>query len=257
MNSSRARKPRNSVRPGQVWALGEHRLLCGSSLDPKLVERLVGKDKVDAIVSDPPYGVAYTEGKAGFAPVRMNKTIANDDISSEEGYAAFTKAWLGPALPHLARKNSVYAFGSDKMALAMRSGMVGAGITFSQLIIWVKDRAVIGRKDYLPQHELILFGWHGTHTFRRGKDKTVIFHPRPNKSALHPTMKPVGLVRRLILNSTTIGGVVYDGFGGSGTTLVACEQTKRRCLMAELDIDYCETIMRRYERLTNTKPKLL
>lgn len=257
MNSSPTPKPKSSVKPGQVWQLGEHRLLCGSSLDPRMVERLVGKDKVNAIVSDPPYGISVVESKEGFSPIKVNKKIANDDISTEPEYHDFTKAWLGPVLPRLARKNSVYIFNCDKMVFALKDAMDELGVTFSQLIVWVKNHAVIGRKDYLPQHELILFGWHGTHAFRRGKDKSVIFHPKPSKSPLHPTMKPVGLVRRLVLNSTALGDVVYDGFGGSGTTLIVCEQTKRRCLMAELDSDYCAAIMRRFEKLTNIKPKLL
>jgi DNA modification methylase len=132
-----------------------------------------------------------------------------------------------------------------------------ADVRFSQLVIWIKNHAIVGRKDYLPQHELIVFGWHGAHVFRRSKDKSVIFCPKPNKSPLHPTTKPIGLIRRLVLNSTNIGDAVYDGFGGSGTCLLACEQTKRRCFMIEQDSEYCQTVIRQWERLTKRKAELL
>lgn len=169
---------------------------------------------------------------------------------SDEEYAAFTKGWLSPALPHLAEKNSIYVFNSDKMVFALRQAFVELGLKVAQLIVWVKHSAVIGRLDYLPQHELILYGWKGTHEFRRGKDKSVMFAPKPSRSVLHPTMKPVSLMRRLILNSTRIGGTVYDPFGGSGTTLIACEHTKRKCVMVETDSEYCEVIAARWEKLT-------
>ena len=107
--------------------------------------------------------------------------------------------------------------------------------------------------DYLPQHELILYGWKGTHDFKRGKDKSVVFEPKPSRSTLHPTMKPVGLLRRLILNSTAVGDTVYDPFGGSGSTLIACEQVKRRCRMIELDQKYVDVIIKRWQNLTNKK----
>ena len=134
-----------------------------------------------------------------------------------------------------------------------REGMIESGFKVAQLLIWVKSQAVVGRLDYAPQHELILYGWHGTHRFRRSKDKSVLFYPRPSKSALHPTTKPIGLIRRLILNSTEIGDVVFDGFLGSGTCLLACEQTKRQCFAVELDEEYCLTAIARWERMTGLK----
>jgi len=111
--------------------------------------------------------------------------------------------------------------------------------------------------DYLPQHEFIAYGWFGTHEFHKSKDKSILFYPKPNKSKLHPTMKPVGLLRRLILNSTKVGDAVYDPFGGSGSTLIACEQTKRRCLTIEVDPKYCQTIIDRFNKLTGKEVKRL
>lgn len=133
--------------------------------------------------------------------------------------------------------------------------MKEAGLKFSQLVIWIKNHAVIGRKDYLPMHELIAVGWYGTHIFHKGKDKSILFYPKPNKSAFHPTQKPIGLLRRLILNSSAIGDVIYDCFGGSGSTMVACEQTKRRCILVELDPEYCQTIIDRFEKTFGIKAR--
>ncbi|MDD4027286.1 MAG: site-specific DNA-methyltransferase, partial [Candidatus Shapirobacteria bacterium] len=109
--------------------------------------------------------------------------------------------------------------------------------------------AVLGRMDYLIQHELIAYGWFGTHKFYKSKDKTILFFPKPQKSKLHPTMKPIPLIRHLILNSSQIGDYVFDGFLGSGTTLLAAEQTRRKCLGIELDPEYCQTIVNRYQRM--------
>lgn len=257
MKNSPVKKPRSSIKLGQIWKLGDHRLLCGSSLDPALVKKLISTEKVHTIISDPPYGVLYTESKEGFSKVKVNKRIENDNISTESAYVTFTKAWLVPVLPHLAKKNSFYIFNSDKMLFALKDALDDLDVYFSQLVIWLKNHAVIGRKDYLPQHELIAFGWYGTHLFKRSKDKSIICYPKPNKSPLHPTQKPLGLIRHLILNSTDIGEVVYDAFLGSGTALIACEQLKRTCIGCEIDPEYCETIIHRWETLTHQKAELV
>lgn len=254
MKNSQDKKPKSSI---SIWKLGDHRLACGDARDQSLIKQLLGGTKINAIVTDPPYGVSVVESKANISPLKAHKVIANDDISSEPEYAAFTKDWLAPVLPHLTKKNSIYIFNADKMLFALKNGMDEANIRFSQLIIWVKNHAIVGRKDYLPQHELIVFGWYGSHAFRRSKDKSVIFYPKPNKSPYHPTTKPVGLIRHLILNSTEIGDVVFDAFGGSGTTLLASEQLKRRCFMVEQDPEYCQTIIKRWERMTNSKAERL
>jgi len=134
--------------------------------------------------------------------------------------------------------------------------MKAAGFYYSQMIIWIKNTSVLGRKDYMPQHELIAYGWHGRHKMERSKDKSVIFYPKPHRSSLHPTMKPVGLLRKLILNSTKMGETVYDPFGGSGSTLIACEHLGRKCIMVELDPMHCSTIIKRWETLTGQEAKL-
>lgn len=251
------KKQKNLIKLGDIYALGEHRLLCGSATDFESVQKLIGKEKLAAIICDPPYGISYVESKANFGSVQVNKNIINDNITSEFDYTVFTKDWLVPVVKHLARKNSVYIFNCDKMLFALREGMKEVGINFSQLLIWIKNHVVIGRKDYLPMHELIAYGWYGTHEFKRSKDKSVLFYPKPHSSPLHPTQKPVGLIRKIILNSTSTGDSVYDPFGGSGTTLIACEQTQRKCLMVEMDLDYCQTIINRFEKLTGKRAKKL
>ncbi len=253
MKKSAARKPENSIRLNTVWQLGDHRLAYGDCRDPKLLERLLGSEKVDLICSDPPYGVAVAESKRSFRTLAKDKDIAGDQLQSDTEYRQFSKEWLEAVLPYLAKKNSVYIFNADKMVWSLRDGMVDAGFKMAQLLVWVKQQSVIGRLDYTPQHELIVYGWHGTHKFRRSKDKSVLFCPRPTKSTLHPTTKPLNLIRRLVLNSAEIGGIVFDGFLGSGTTLLACEQTRRRCFAVEVDSEYCLTAINRWEKLTGRK----
>lgn len=243
-----------SIKPGDIFQLGTHRLACGDAKDSLLVKRLISTNNISLILTDPPYGVAYVEGKAELTKIkRGSKAIENDQVQTEESYRQFTKDWLTTTKPHLAKKNSFYIFNSDRMLFALRKGLDDDNFKFTQLLIWIKNHSVVGRMNYLPQHELIAYGWYGTHDFYKAKDKSVLFYPKPNKSPLHPTMKPVGLLRTLILNSSKIGEYVYDPFGGSGSTLVACEQTKRNCLMIELDTEYCKVIIDRFEKLTGIK----
>lgn len=248
--------PETKQRKCKLWKLGDHLLAQGDCRDADLLKQLVGSKKINLIASDPPFGVDVASAKRDFQKLSKDKDIANDQHQTDPEYAQFTKEWLGAISPHLAKKNCAYIFNADKMVWALRDGMMASNFKVAQLLIWVKQQAVIGRLDYAPQHELIVYGWYGTHTFRRSKDKSVLFYPRPHRSPYHPTTKPVGLMRRLILNSTNIGDVVFDGFLGSGTTLLACEQTKRKCIGVELDEEYCHTIIKRWEKLTNQKAQL-
>lgn len=251
------KKSPNLIKYGDAFQLGSHFLLCADSRNKDMIAKLVGKHKIKAVISDPPYGVAVAESKEGFKTLAKNKPILNDHLQSDLEYRTFSRDWIEAIRPHLDRKNSFYIFNSDKMIFALRDGMHDAGLKFAQLLIWVKTHAVIGRMDYALQHELIAYGWHGTHEFLKSKDKSVLVCPRPNKSKMHPSTKPIELIRRLVLNSTRIGDVVFDGFLGSGTTLLACEQTKRICIGVEMDTEYCQTIIDRFEKLTNIKAKKL
>jgi len=241
------------IRKNSIYQLGVHKLACGDARDTELVKKLVREEKISLVLSDTPYGVGYVESKDGFSNVNKPKKIINDHQQSDDEYRQFTKEWIEVLLPHIMDRNSFYIFNSDKMLFALREGMKDAGVKFAQLLVWVKNHSVLGRMDYLPQHELIVYGWFGKHKFYKTQDKSVIFYPRPSKSPLHPTMKPVGLLRKLILNSSKIGGVVFDSFGGSGSTLIAAEQTKRRCFMVEIDPEYCKVIIERFQKVTGKK----
>lgn len=239
-----------SINKGDLVNIGDHLLLCGDSTNKEEIQKILQNKKVSLILSDPPYGVAYVESKNGLNNASKNhKEIANDQIQSEQSYQSFTQNWLEIIKPFLTPKNSFYIFNSDKMLFALKNGLNNSGFKFCQLLIWIKNHSVIGRLDYLPQHELIAYGWYGSHKFFKSKDKSILAFPKPQKSTLHPTMKPIPLLRHLILNSTQIGDYVYDPFGGSGSTLIACEQTKRKCLMVELDPKYCQIIVNRYQKM--------
>ena len=247
------KKSPNLIKQGNIFKLGNHYLACGDSRDAEFVSKVVGKTKIKAVVCAPPFGVAVTESKHNFKRLLKDKVIINDHLQSDEEYTTFTQDWIETIKPHLERKNVFYIFNSDKMIFALREGMRNASCKFGQLLIWVKTQAVIGRMDYAPQHELIAYGWYGVHEFLKSKDKSVIIYPKPNRSPFHPTTKPVGLIRHLVLNSTRIGDVVFDGFLGSGTTLLACEQTKRICIGIEIDPEYVQTTISRFEKLTGVK----
>lgn len=245
---------KNKVKPGEIWRLDNHVLGCGSSTDEGFVEKVAntGGGKVRMILTDPPYGVAYVEGKRDFAKLGKEnvKVIMNDHTQSEEEYALFTKGWMEPIKKFLDTYNACYIFNSDSMFRALRNGIDAAGFYYSQMLIWVKNSVVVGRKDYLPMHEVAAYCWYGRHKMNRPKSKSVIFHPKPSASKLHPTMKPIGLLRKIIPNNTKAGEWVYDPFGGSGSTLIACEHLGRKCMMIELDPMYCSTIVERWEKLT-------
>jgi DNA modification methylase len=243
-----------TIQTNDIYKLGDHLLACGDSSNAELLQRLIGDKKISTVVCDPPYGVDVVASKSAFSQqLSCNIGIANDHEQTDTEYEIFCSKWLSAIKPHLAPKNSIYIFNCDKMIFSLRNAMLKTGYKLSQLLVWIKSQPVLGRLDYLPQHELIAYGWHCRHYFRRSKDKSVLFSPKPSKSKLHPTMKPVGLIRNLILNSTKIGEYVFDGFAGSGTTIIACEHTKRKCITIELNLIHCSTIIKRYESLTGNQ----
>jgi DNA modification methylase len=245
-----------------MWKLGDHRLLLGDATEKDDVDRLIGNEKVTLILSDPPYGVGYVEGKQEFLKTidkgsNVKKFAAIKGDAVEEDYYEFSKKWLGAVRPHLKDKNAFYIFNGDSKLRELLNAFDDCGYTKSAILIWIKNHLVIGRKDYHPQHELITYGWHGRHEFFGNKDKTALFYPKPSKSKLHPTMKPPALLRRLIYHSTKPGDIVLDPFGGSGSTLIACEQLGRRCFMMECEESYCNTVVDRWEKLTGKKAELI
>lgn len=243
------------ITKGDIFKIGDHVIACGDSLDRAFVGKVIGQHKIRAVVTDPPYGVAYVENKKGISKlgVKDEKVIVGDHLQSEEEYEEFTRKYLGTVVPYLEEYNAVYIFNADPMFPSLRSGMKLAGFYYSQMIIWLKNQPVMSRKDYLSLYELIAYGWFGKHKMERSKAKNVIYHPRPTRSRLHPTQKPVGLLRKIIPNSTKVSDVVYDPFLGSGSTAVACEHLGRKCIGIELDETYVEASLKRLEKLTGTK----
>ena len=249
-----------------IYKLGEHIIAQGDATNSKLVESVAKSISIRAVIADPPYGGSYVENKdwVGLRGSSMedkgstrHKEIKGDQKQTDEEYAEFTRKWIQAIKPYLSSKNSFYIFNSDVMACALRQGMKTADLYCSQFIIWVKNSIVLGRKDYNPQHELIAYGWYGRHEFERNKARSVLFCPKPVKAKLHPTMKPVELLRKLIANSTKIGEWVYDPFLGSGSTLIACEHLQRRCMAIELEGQYLETTKLRWEKLTGRKAEII
>jgi len=247
------------IQNGEIYKLGNHIVGCGDSLDVGFVESVIGERKIRCVLTDPPYAVAYVEGKKNFNKIGTDgeKVIIGDHLQSDEQYAVFTKTWLDAVKPHLESYNATYIFNSDSMYPALRQGMKQSGFYYSQMIIWLKNAVVIGRKDYLPMVELIAYGWFGRHKMEQSKAKSVIFHPKPASSKLHPTQKPVGLLRKLIPNSTKVNEYIYDPFLGGGSTLIACEHLGRRCIGIEIDPEYVSTIIARWEKLTGKKAEKL
>lgn len=248
-----------SIKNGEIYKVADHIIACGDCLDPEFVSKVIGDMKIKAVITDPPYGVDYVKNKKDVARlgVKDPKEILGDHIQSEQEYEKFTEKWIKAVLPYLGLYNTFHIFNSDAMLLALRSGMRSSGLYFGQMLIWIKNQSVLGRKDYLPQFELIAYGWYGKHKLERSKAKSVIFHPKPNKSKSHPTQKPIGLLRKIIPNVTRIKDVVYDGFLGSGSTSIACHHLGRISVGIEIDPDYVEIAVSRMEKLTRSKRVLI
>ncbi|VTU02524.1 adenine methyltransferase : ParB-like partition protein OS=Sutterella wadsworthensis 2_1_59BFAA GN=HMPREF9465_00225 PE=4 SV=1: ParBc: N6_N4_Mtase [Gemmataceae bacterium] len=234
------------TKPGDLWVLGRHRLLCGDATKADDVARVLGDAPADVLLTDPPYNVAY-EGKTA-----DQLTIANDDLDPES-YRTFLAAAFRSAGSHLKPGGAFYVFHADLTALPVRLACADAGLTIRQGLVWVKSVLVPGRQDYQWKHEPILYGWAdgAAHTWLSDRSQsTVLEFDKPVKNSDHPTPKPVDLFAYLLGNSCPAGGTVLDPFAGSGTALVAAEQTGRRAALLELDPRYADVIVARYEQLT-------
>lgn len=234
------------VKLGDVWQLGKHRLMCGSSAEKESVIRLMDGKQADMVFTDPPYGVSYV-GKTKDA-----LTIENDAMD-EEGTAELWAAAYAELRNILRDGGIVYAtVPAGPLHLMFAQAMKDYG-DLRQIMVWVKDRFVLGRSDYHYRHEPILYGWKntGAHSFLGGRDKDTVWEiDRPSANREHPTMKPIALIEKAILEASLVGCLVYDCFAGSGSTLIACEQTKRICYTMELDPKYCDVVIARWEKLT-------
>ncbi|MHB1652353.1 MAG: site-specific DNA-methyltransferase [Desulfitobacteriaceae bacterium] len=227
------------TKPGDLWLLGKHRLVCGDSTKAETFELLMDGKQANITVTDPPYNVNY-EGTAG--------KIKNDNMAGDKFYQFLLDAF---ALTQkaMARDASIYVFHADTEGLNFRRAFSDAGFYLSGTCIWKKQSLVLGRSPYQWQHEPILFGWKkvGKHAWYSDRKQSTIWEfDRPKKNADHPTMKPVPLIAYPIVNSSMTGCIVLDPFGGSGTTLIACEQTERISYTVELDEKFCDVIVKRF-----------
>jgi DNA modification methylase len=240
------------VRPGDLYELGRHRLLVADATREEDVRRLIGDLSVDLIVTDPPYGVAYT-GKT-----RRALTIANDDLG-EEGTRQLVAGALRAA--PLRPGGVFYLFApGGALHLAFLLALRDAGLAVHQTLVWLKDQFVLGHADYHARHEPILYGWRGgaAHDFVADRTQDTVWeYPRPARNTEHPTMKPVALVERAIRNSSRPNNSIYDPFVGSGTTLVAAEIAGRRAFAVEIDPAYAQVALERWATLTGRRPTLV
>lgn len=266
------------TKPGDVWLLGKHRVVCGSATNPDDYKLLMAGKEADLVVTDPPYNVNY-EGRT-----KEQLTIENDNMT-EEHFEKFLDESFAAMYENTRAGGPIYVFHPDVGDGVFRRTYARSGFLLKQVLIWVKDRFVMGRQDHHWQHEPILYGWkpgaahywYGARTDTTVFDEqpkfadmnreallehlaelyeatTIIREPRPGRNADHPTMKPVALVTRLINHSSAEGGIVLDPFGGSGSTLIAAHGTGRKARIIELDPRYVDLICRRYEEHTGVTP---
>ena len=229
-------------KTGDVWTLGRHRLVCGDSTKTEAYEILMQGKKANLVVTDPPYNVNY-EGSAG--------KIKNDNMAAEKFYQFLLDAFTNMEKV-MADDASIYVFHADTEGLNFRRAFTDAGFYLSGCCIWKKPSLVLGRSPYQWQHEPVLFGWkkNGKHHWYSDRKQTTIWEfEKPRKNADHPTMKPIPLLAYPITNSSMSNTLILDPFGGSGSTLIACEQTDRSCCTIELDEKYCDVIVKRYVEL--------
>lgn len=283
---------------GCIWQLGRHRLMCGDATDPDDVAALLGSERLDLIITDPPYNVDYgaktefLEAYLGQEGSRSNSNIENDHMDSLSFYN-FLLAAFQNCNEAMRPGAAIYVFHAESTGLQFRQAYADAGLKMAQCLIWEKNAFVLGRQDYQWRHEPILYGWKegAAHYFvndrtqdtviledeldfksmkkqellafidkmlRNYKDQTTVhFENKPSRNALHPTMKPVPLVGRLMNNSSKPGWAVGDFFGGSGTTLMAAEQLGRTAYLMEYDARNVDIIVRRWEQYTGKKAVLL
>lgn len=226
-------------KAGDIWTLGRHRLICGDSTKEETYKRLMDGKRANLVVTDPPYNVNY-EGSAG--------KIKNDNMNTDKFYNFLLDAFSNMEKV-MADDASIYVFHADTEGLNFRKAFNDAGFYLSGCCIWKKPSLVLGRSPYQWQHEPCLYGWKkkGKHQWYSGRKETTIWEfEKPKKNADHPTMKPIALLAYPISNSSMSNTLILDPFGGSGSTLIACEQTDRSCYTIELDEKFCDVIVKRY-----------
>ena len=250
-----------NVQRGEVYQLGEHRLMCGDSTISDDAYRLMDGKKAELFLTDPPYGVDYSEKNTYLNAISRGNSIQtpieNDGWKPDE----MPKLWLPSfinAKDSLKNGGAYYIFSANAdLLLLLLLCIRDSGLQLKQLIVWVKNNIVLGRRDYKGKHENLIYGWkEGSHKFYGGAGEPTVWEiDKPQTSRLHPTMKPIELLIKAINNSSQKNNIVLDLFGGSGSTLIACEQTHRVCYMMEIDPHYCSVIIERWENYTGKTHK--
>lgn len=233
------------VERGDVWFVGKHKLMCGDATSSEDVAKLMEDKKANLILTDPPYNVAFKSSDG--------LTIQNDSMKNNDFYEFLFSSFKNMA-EHLENGGAAYIFHADTEGLNFRKAFIDAGFHLAGCCIWVKDSLVLGRSDYQWQHEPVLYGFmqNGKHPWYSDRKQTTIWNfDKPKKNSNHPTSKPLDLLAYPINNSTQANAIVIDTFGGSGSTLMACEQMNRICYTMELDEKYASVILRRYVEDTN------
>jgi len=233
---------------GDLFEIGEHKLLCGSSIEIDQYAKLLKDEFIDLVVTDPPYNVAY-EGKTKDA-----LTIENDSMKNDDFYR-FLYDFYVSIYAYMKKGAPFYVWFADVEIVNFSKSLVDSGLKLAQMIIWKKNSLVMGRKDYHFMHEPCLYGWKEGETHKWYSDRkqtTILEFDRPSRNAEHPTMKPIPLISYQIENSSKVKDLIFDGFLGSGTTMVAAHQLKRKCYGMELDPKYCQVIIDRMKKLDPT-----
>jgi len=248
------------VETGDLWALGDnHRLLCGDSTKAEDVERVMGGELASLVVTDPPYGVSYADKNSFLNAIDkgncIQTEIKNDHLDKEQTQQLWKSAFCEMSKA-MGKGAVVYCFmpqGGDQMMMMMM--MMGAGIEPRHELIWLKNNHVLGRTDYAYKHEPILYAWKdGGHKFYGDFQTSILEYPRPQKADLHPTMKPVELVMKLIENSSQPGAILYEPFSGSGTTIIACQNLGRKARAIEISPAYVAVALERFFQHTGITP---
>lgn len=233
------------VERGDVWSVGRHTLMCGDATNKEDVDKLMDGKRANLVITDPPYNVAF-ESSAGLS-------IKNDKMAGDKFYEFLLLAFKNMA-SHLESGGAAYVFHADTEGLNFRKAFIDAGFHLAGCCIWVKNSLVLGRSDYQWQHEPVLYGFlkNGKHSWYSDRKQTTIWNfDKPKRNENHPTSKPLDLLSYPIQNSSQENGIIVDSFGGSGSTLMACEKTNRICHTMELDEKYASVILRRYVEDTN------
>ena len=241
------------TKPGDIYRLGKHQLMCGDSTSIDALEKLCDGQLVDMWLTDPPYNVAY-EGKTKDALTIKNDSMEDDQFRQflRDSYTAADMVMKPGAV--------FYIWHADSEGYNFRGAAKDAGWTVRQCLIWKKSTMVMGRQDYHWKHEPCLYGWKdgAGHLWAADRKQTTILEfDKPSRNGEHPTMKPVGLFEYQMLNNTKGGDIVLDSFGGSGTTLIAAEKNGRIARIMELDPKYCDVIVKRWEDFTGQKAELV